>query len=173
MKNLLIVLILILVGCKETSVADTLEDTTVEEEVTTIITDSVSNVESAPVISTKYSFMVIITEEPIGVEDLPWDNAKYIQRENKRYTTEVIPIDEEVTEDYKYRELDLAESNLREVELDEIVNQYRSVANTYGLSRLNAEVKIVSREMYIFDTYKEASIKRQEIMSDLELTASK
>jgi len=99
-------------------------------------------VEEAIVPQSKYSFIVIVTDEPV----------EFSVRENKQYTTEIDTIDSNINEDYQYIELDLAEKNLRIAEIDSIQSYY------------NAEVKVVKRNFLVFDTYKEASLARQEFL---------
>lgn len=62
--------------------------------------------------------------------------------------SDIFETKDSITEDYKYRELDLAEKNLRDAEYDG-----------------NDSVRFNYRDMLIFDNYKDASIARQKILN--------
>lgn len=136
-----IFLLLLFTSCFEKQ-----SDNTIYEQEALIDSSSVKTVveESKPI--TTYSYIVFITSEPThsDVKDT---------EEFQQYTTEIDSTIGVITEDEKYKILDEAENNLRDVELNDTEYVY------------DTSIKIISRDMFIFDNYKEASISRQKTLN--------
>lgn len=129
MKNIVLLFTLfVIVGCEPTRkqrASDYFESR---------IPDTTPKIEYvAPLPETKYGI--------IKIDVLTPDSLR------KRLVTDVIEIDTIIDNDYKYRELDLAERNLRDAEF------------------YNMDIHIIDREMLIFDSYSDASIARQNSLT--------
>lgn len=98
-----------------------------------------------------YGFAVFNTDEPIYEDGI-------IRRVNKRYTTEIQTFKDSLNDDDKFRELDLAEKNLREAELNDTESEF-------SFNPEKAQVNIIYRDIFIFDKYKDASLQRQKILN--------
>lgn len=162
MRIISLIFVILIVSCKANT--DSYDYTL---EIPPPATDS-SFVNPAPieeVAATHYSFVVIITDEPKGIKEIA-GGSKYLDRGKEKYVTEVQTIDEKVTDDYKFQELDLAERNLRDAELTDIFEGNKRLAETYKIDESEAEIKILSRDIFIFDSYKEASLARQTAMQN-------
>jgi hypothetical protein len=102
---------------------------------------------------TKYYFIGIGFTEPVSWSTtyMNGEEVKKIVRENHFYTTDIQSHDGEVNEDLKYRWLDEAERNMR--------NSHNSSVSTM----LNEPPKTIFRELYKYDSYKDASVALQKI----------
>jgi len=123
--------------------------------------------ETAALSKTKYLFVVIVTNEPIvktrikqpartftdevlGVSPL-FEEEKYLVDQHYKYKSEVFKIDH-YNEDKKFIEIDKYEYKIKRQLM------YSNVDPSYG----QIENTILSRQAYVFDTYKEASIVRSK-----------
>ena len=144
MKKLFLILPLLLLSCeRRVPMYDT---SNAVDSVAVLPVDTVSMPMNT------YGFAVFVTEEPITVSD------SLTVRKSKRYTTEIQTYEGVLSEEDKYRELDLAEKNLRDAELNDVEKRFP----------VDAQVFILKRDIYTFDTYKDASLKRQEILTTKE-----
>jgi hypothetical protein len=78
----------------------------------------------------------------------------YSDLEKNQYLTDIDSTEKIITDDLKYKILDEAENNLREVELNDIERIY------------GKPVKIISRDLFVFDNYMDASISRQNKLNN-------
>ena len=102
---------------------------------------------------TNYYFIGIGFTEPVSWSTTYVDGqeVKKIAHENHFYTTDIQSYDGEVSEDLKYKWLDEAERNMR--------NSHNSSVSLM----LNEPPKTIFRELYKYNSYKEASVALQKI----------
>lgn len=119
----------------------------------TAYSDTISRTFTNDKLITKYYFIGIGFTEPVSWSStyVNGEMVKKVVRENHFYTTDIQKYDGEVSEDLKYRWLDEAEKNMRN-------SHNRSVSEM-----LNEPPKTIFRELYKYDSYKEASIALQKI----------
>ncbi|RDI10248.1 hypothetical protein [Flavobacterium sp. AG291] len=111
---------------------------------------------SEPVIVPKYYFMVFTAEQPYELYT-SYNNEKHILKRTVQHITDIEEVNIEIDEDFKYRALDNAEKNIRETALRGATNKFRMLATAYEISETEAESKIISRDLYVFDSYADAS----------------
>ncbi len=116
-----------------------------------------------PVTKSHYSFVVIVANEPTGIYTSPVDYRKSIDRGLRQHTTDIEETTEEITEDYKYRRLDNVEKELRETLFKGLTTHYNNVATAYNITP-SSYVNVVSRDIYVYDTYAEASKAREQAL---------
>lgn len=134
MKYILILLVFLFISCKQPQ-QDVQPYGLYEPPLDTAFVDTTKIIEP----KTTYSYIVFVTVEP-----------DFEGQVKNQYITEIDSSTTDFTEDAKYRILDEAENNLRDAELN-------NVETSQGKS-----VKIITRDLLIFDNYKDASISRQE-----------
>jgi|GEM_PF-3606564 len=161
MKKILFLLLFVsfLFSCQNQKPADSEVVTPYVEE-----TPAIEPAKSIP--KTKYVFTVFVTHEPLELVTSSYDYSKYIEKGYRQYVLDIEELTDSITEDFKYRFLDVVEKDLRENKLKAVASYYTSVATAYNISPSYAEVQIKSRDIFIFDSYKDASIARQEAIQN-------
>lgn len=150
MKILFLIPIILLFSCKE----HTATVTDVPEPA--FQTDSLSVPE--PKHQTKYYLVVMAVEEPVSVKRDSKVEGEQVEWASRYYCTDISTLDTPLTEDQKYQHLDRFENNLREKHLNSLNARFTAMSR-------KAVATIMSREFLIFDSYKEASLARQEILN--------
>lgn len=148
-KTLHIFILLLIFSCKKESSSTNYQ---INETPKITYSDTISDTVRNKLI-TKYYFIGIGFTEPVS-----WSTAyvngeeiKKIVRENHFYTTNIKSHDGEVSEELKYEWLDEAERNMR--------NSHISSVSTM----LNEPPKTIFRELYKYNSYKDASLALQKI----------
>lgn len=99
----------------------------------------------------KYFFVGILMNEPVNYKTVYAQGTEQseVEWQNNFYTTDINSTSENITEDIKYMWFDEAERGMRK-------------KNTISLIH-KIPIKIISRELFTFDSYKDASIALQKI----------
>ncbi|MFH6947316.1 hypothetical protein ACHRV6_02390 [Flavobacterium sp. FlaQc-51] len=147
-KSLYIFTVFLIFSCKK----ERPSDYQINEIPVTTNTETISDTANDKLI-TKYYFIGIGFTEPVSWSTtyVNGEEVKKIVRENHFYTTDIISHDGKVSEDLKYKWLDEAERNMR--------NSHNSSVS----EMLNEPPKTIFRELYGYDSYKEASVALQKI----------
>ena len=151
MRNLFtILLILSLCSCKNESSQNVNENTELPEPA---YSESNATETDSKKADTKFYFIGIGFTEPVSWTSkyVNGEEVKNIVHENAFYTTDIKAYDGEVSEDLKYQWLDEAERNMR--------NSHNSSVS----KMLNEPVRTIFRELYRYDSYKDASLALQKI----------
>lgn len=146
--SLYIFTLLLIFSCKK----ERPSDYQINEIPVTTNTETISDTANKGLV-TKYYFIGIGFTEPVSwtTTYVNGEEIKEIVRENHFYTTSINSHDGKVSEDLKYQWLDDAERNMR--------NSHHSSVS----KMLNEPPKTIFRELYEYDSYKEASEVLQKI----------
>lgn len=117
-----------------------------------------------------YVYAVIVTNEPVF--GMGYDGAKCTW-EKSVYTTPITEEDHNPTEDEKYFGLDHFENLVQKQTLDTVDAKYKAELNQWGEDKDQiylggAKSRVVYREFFSFESYKDASISRKGIVQEME-----
>lgn len=115
----------------------------------------------------KYFFVVLIVVKP----SFAYTQGEFGLREvyEPEISVQTFPISDALAwnDDMEYQILDMYESQTRK-EFGSYDETFKLRAELYGIDPYGKHSKIVSRKLYLFDTYKEASLAKRKIADDAD-----
>jgi hypothetical protein len=105
-----------------------------------------------------YYFVVIVAKEPIKVHRNSSDETEIIDWTTRNYSTKIDEYFGSLDSETKTRMLDNQEDDLRQTHLN-------SLNASFSILSSEATVKIIYRDVLVFNSYEEASLVRQKVIN--------
>lgn len=105
-----------------------------------------------------YYFVVFVTKEPIKVHRNSSDETEIIDWTTGNYSTKIDEYFGSLDSETKMRMLDNQEDDLRQTHLNSLNTSFSRLSN-------EATVKIIYRDVLVFNSYEEASLVRQKVIN--------